>query len=59
MGNRYSNEMTAVCHDMMKDMYKLGGVSEAEMREFEENCLEEEPSATRKRRPAKMPAEAV
>ena len=32
-----------VCHDMMKDAHSVGGVTDAEMREFEADCLVQEP----------------
>jgi NACalpha-BTF3-like transcription factor len=53
MMKRRGNEMTEVCHDMMKDMYKVGGVSKEEMREFEENYLVEKPTAAKIRHTAK------
>jgi DNA-binding transcriptional regulator YiaG len=56
---KYRDEIAMVCHEIMKDGQNAGLVSEEEMREFEENCFEEEPPAAKKRRPAKTPAEAV
>ena len=43
MGKRYRDEIAMICHDMMKDAYSVGGVSDKEMKEFEANCFEEDP----------------
>ncbi|MCL1993440.1 MAG: hypothetical protein FWG66_10905 [Spirochaetes bacterium] len=43
MGKRYRDEIAAVCHDIMKDAYNAGGVSDAEMLEFEADCFEQVP----------------
>jgi hypothetical protein len=39
MSKRYRDEIAMVCHDMMKDLYAVGGVSDAEMKEFETDCF--------------------
>ncbi|MDR0645060.1 MAG: hypothetical protein LBG05_09215 [Treponema sp.] len=57
MVEQYRDEIAMVCHDMMKDMYKIGAVSEDEMREFEENCFVEEPAM--RRRPARKSGREV
>jgi hypothetical protein len=54
MEKRRGDEMTAVCYDMMKDMYKIGAVSEEEMREFEDNCFVDDTEIANNRRLAGM-----
>jgi hypothetical protein len=39
MSKKYRDEIAMVCHDTMKDMQAVGGVTEDDMREFEKNCL--------------------
>jgi hypothetical protein len=43
MGKQYRDEIAMVCHDMMKAGYSVGAVTDAEMREFEEDCFVNEP----------------
>ena len=43
MGKQYRDEIAMVCHDMMKDAHSVGGVSDAEMKEFEADCFIKEP----------------
>jgi len=45
MARRYIDEMAMVCHDMMKAAQSVGAVTDAEMREFEEDCFTEESEA--------------
>jgi hypothetical protein len=45
MGKQYRDEIAMVCHDMMKAAHNVGGVTNAEMKEFEEDCFKEEPEA--------------
>ena len=42
MSKQYRDEIAMVCHDMMKDAHSVGGVSDAEMREFEDDCFVQE-----------------
>jgi hypothetical protein len=56
---KYRDEIAMVCHEIVKDGQNAGLVSEAEMREFEENCFVKKPSVAMERRPAKMPAGVV
>jgi hypothetical protein len=46
MGKQYRDEIAMVCHDMMKDAHSVGAVTDADMKEFEEDCFIEEPEAT-------------
>jgi hypothetical protein len=39
MNKRYRDEIALVTHDIMKDFQQVGAVSEAEMQEFEQDCL--------------------
>jgi DNA-binding transcriptional regulator YiaG len=50
MIKQYRDEIAMVCHNMMKDMYELGAVSDGEMREFEENCFASSPDSAKKPR---------
>ena len=43
MGKQYRDEIAMVCHDMMKSAQSVGAVSDAEMDEFEADCLVQEP----------------
>ncbi|MDR1950481.1 MAG: hypothetical protein LBQ38_13910 [Spirochaetaceae bacterium] len=35
----YRDEIAMICHEIVIDGHRLGLVSDAEMREFEENCF--------------------
>jgi len=48
---QYRDEIAMVCHEMMMDGYRIGAVSDAEMREFEKNCLVTVPDQPVKKRP--------
>ena len=39
---KYRDEIAMICHEMMKDGYRFGLVSDAEMKEFEEDGFVEE-----------------
>ena len=43
MGKRYYSEASMVVHQSAKDLLEIGAISEAEMREFDEMCLVQEP----------------
>jgi len=40
---KYKSEIYETVHQDATEMFKIGGISEAEMREFDEMCLAEEP----------------
>jgi hypothetical protein len=42
-----------VCHEMAQDLYRTGIINEAEMREFDEDCLVHEPAAAKPKRSAR------
>ena len=42
---KYRDEIAKVCHEMIKDGYSLGMVSDVEMKEFEEECFVPESTA--------------
>jgi putative transcriptional regulator len=44
MGKRYYSEASMVVHQSAKDLWEIGAISEAEMREFDERCMVEEPA---------------
>ncbi|MDR3170280.1 MAG: hypothetical protein LBU17_01485 [Treponema sp.] len=39
MSKKYKDEISMVIHEMMEDLYEIGAIDEAEMREFDEDCL--------------------
>jgi hypothetical protein len=45
MARKYVDEIAMVCHDMMKAAHSVGGVSDAEMKEFEADCFVEDTEA--------------
>jgi putative transcriptional regulator len=46
MGKRYYSEASMVVHQSAKDLWEIGAISEAEMREFDERCLVQEPEGS-------------
>ena len=40
---QYRDEIAMVCHDTMKAIHSVGGVSDAEMSKFEADCFVQEP----------------
>ncbi|GAB6392622.1 MAG: hypothetical protein MdMp014T_1995 [Treponematales bacterium] len=55
MRKRYESELLMVCHETAKDLYQVGVISAAEMREFDDDCLAREPTARKStaRKPAR------
>ena len=51
---RYKSEIYEVVHQDATEMFKIGAISEAEMREFDEMCLVQEPEESYN---AELPAE--
>jgi DNA-binding transcriptional regulator YiaG len=45
---KYQSKMLQVIHEDMKGMHDLGIISDAEMREFDEECLVQEPEPSYK-----------
>jgi hypothetical protein len=43
MAKKYRDEIAMVCHDMMKAAQTVGGVTDAEMEDFEKGCFVDEP----------------
>jgi DNA-binding transcriptional regulator YiaG len=43
MGRKYQSEALMVNHQSAESLFRLGEISEAEMREFDEMCLVQEP----------------
>jgi hypothetical protein len=43
MGKQYRDEVAMVCHDMMLSAHSVGGITDDELKEFEEDCFIEEP----------------
>jgi DNA-binding transcriptional regulator YiaG len=39
MTKKYQSEQLKVCHQDAEALYQIGAISEAEMREFDEDCL--------------------
>jgi len=42
MEKQYYSEASMVCHQSAKDLYEIGVISEAEMKEFDEMCFVKE-----------------
>ncbi|WP_010257475.1 hypothetical protein [Treponema primitia] len=45
MKKKYESELLMVCHEQAKDWHQAGIISDAEMREYDEDCLVHEPSS--------------
>jgi len=45
MKDKYESELLQVIHEDMKGMHQLGIISDAEMREYDEDCIVKEPEA--------------
>jgi hypothetical protein len=43
MARCYEDEMAMVCHDMMLAAHSVGTITDAELKEFEDDCFVEEP----------------
>ena len=39
MQKQYESELLMVCHEMAEDWHNAGKISDAEMREFDNDCL--------------------
>jgi putative transcriptional regulator len=46
MKKKYYSEASEAIHESARDLYELGAITEAEMREFDESCLVREDGAT-------------
>jgi len=46
MKKKYQSEALMVNHQSAESLFRLGEISEAEMREFDEMCLVKEPEET-------------
>jgi putative transcriptional regulator len=46
MKNKYYSEASEAIHESARDLYEIGAITEAEMREFDESCLAREDRAT-------------
>ena len=44
MGKEYHCDICMGIHESMKELFDIGLISEAEMREFDEGCLVEKPA---------------
>jgi DNA-binding transcriptional regulator YiaG len=57
MKKKYQSEQLMVCHQDAEALYQIGAITEAEMREFDEDCLVPEPAAnTSGAQPSSVPA---
>jgi DNA-binding transcriptional regulator YiaG len=45
MKKKYQSELLMVCHQEAKANYEVGAITEARMREYDEDCLVPEPAA--------------
>ena len=48
MRKKFQSKILQAIHEDAKGMHRLGIISDAEMREFDEDCLVQEPKPTRK-----------
>jgi len=48
MRKKYQSKILQAIHEDAAGMHKLGIISDAEMREFDRDCLTQEPKKTRK-----------
>jgi DNA-binding transcriptional regulator YiaG len=48
MAKKYQSEQLMICHQDAEALYRIGAISEAEMREFDKDCLVPEPKAPKK-----------
>ena len=46
MWKKYESEALMVCHQSAEGLHRLGIISDAEMREYDEGCLIQEPEKT-------------
>ncbi|GHU67587.1 hypothetical protein FACS189447_09900 [Spirochaetia bacterium] len=43
---KYKSEIMMVIHQMMEDLYEVGGITAERMHEFDEDCLVPEPDTS-------------
>jgi len=48
MGKKYQSKILQVIHEDMKGLHRLGIISDERMREFDDDCLVQEPKPARK-----------
>ena len=48
MSKKYYSEAAMVIHESVKDLFEIGAISEAEMRDFDERCIVEKSKTTHK-----------
>jgi DNA-binding transcriptional regulator YiaG len=48
MKKKYQSEQLMICHQDAEALYRIGAISEAEMREFDKDCLAQDPKAPKK-----------
>jgi DNA-binding transcriptional regulator YiaG len=47
MKRKYQSELLKVCHQEAENLLAVGAISEAEMREYDRDCLVQEPEAAK------------
>jgi len=52
MDKKYYSEALMAVHQSAKDLFEIGAITDAEMKEFDEGCLVKEPE---KEQPAEKP----
>ncbi|GHU56642.1 hypothetical protein FACS189442_5330 [Spirochaetia bacterium] len=45
MKKKYESELLMVCHETAQALHEIGAITDAEMREYDEDCLMHEPSS--------------
>ncbi|MDR0643049.1 MAG: XRE family transcriptional regulator [Treponema sp.] len=58
MTKKYQSEQLMICHQDAEALYRIGAISEAEMQEFDRECLVPDPKAPRQAPARQAPASA-
>ncbi|GHU60582.1 hypothetical protein FACS189445_0280 [Spirochaetia bacterium] len=45
MKKKYESELLMVCHETAQALHEIGAITDAEMKEFDEDCLVHDPSS--------------
>jgi putative transcriptional regulator len=45
MKKKYQSEQLMACHESAQALYEIGAITDAQMREYDEDCLVPEPAA--------------
>ncbi|GHT96529.1 hypothetical protein FACS1894141_6770 [Spirochaetia bacterium] len=45
MNKKYESELLMVCHETAQALHEIGAITDAEMKEYDEDCLVHDPSS--------------